>query len=146
MQAALSGVREMSIFNVHDKYWDRARETTRLLNEELGCRTTLYGLENLDVLKEQIYDSDLLANATEVGMTPQEEWTYIPDASFFKPGMLVTDVIYAPPKTKFLKLAEEAGCDIMNGFPMMLFQGAEAFRLWTGQDMPIAHMKEYLHI
>lgn len=146
VQAALSGVREMSIFNVHDKYWDRARETTRLLNEELGCRTTLYGLENLDVLKEQIYDSDLLANATEVGMTPQEEWTYIPDASFFKPGMLVTDVIYAPPKTKFLKLAEEAGCDTMNGFPMMLFQGAEAFRLWTGQDMPIAHMKEYLHI
>jgi len=146
VQAALSGAREMSIFNIHDKYWERVKETTRLLNEELGCPTTLYGLEDLDRLKEEILDSDLLANATEVGMTPQKEWTYIPDISFFRPGMLVTDVIYAPSKTKFLKMAEEAGCDTMNGFPMMLFQGAEAFQLWIGQDMPIAHMKEYLHI
>ncbi len=146
VQAALAGVREMSIFNIHDKYWPRVRETTELLNKRLGCPTKLYGLEDLDALKREIWDSDLLANATEVGMTPQKEWTYIPDVSYFKPGMLVTDVIYAPPQTLFLKMAREAGCETMNGFPMMLFQGAEAFRLWTGRDMPIAHMKEFLKI
>ncbi len=146
IQSALSGAAEISIFNIHDKYWSRVQETTRLLNSDLGCRTSLHGLEDLDLLKREMHDSDIVANATEVGMTPQKEWTYIPDASFFRPGQLVTDVIYSPPKTKFLKLAEEAGCETMNGFPMMLFQGAEAFRLWTGLEMPIAHMKEFLHI
>ncbi|MCD8241514.1 MAG: shikimate dehydrogenase [Lachnospiraceae bacterium] len=146
VQAALAGIREMLIFNIHDKYWPRVRETTALLNERLGCQTKLYGLEDLDALKREIWDSDLLANATALGMTPQMEGTYIPDGSYFKPGLLVTDVIYAPPQTLFLKMAREAGCDTMNGFPMMLFQGAEAFRLWTGQDMPIAHMKEFLKI
>ncbi len=146
VQAALSGVREMSIFNMHDKYWPRAGETTAMLNGELGCRTTLFGLEHLDALKREIWSSDLLVNATEVGMTPQPERTYIPDISFFRPDALVVDIIYAPAKTLFLKMAEQAGCKTMNGFPMMLFQGAEAFRLWTGQDMPIAHMKEFLKI
>ncbi|MCD8122808.1 MAG: shikimate dehydrogenase [Clostridiales bacterium] len=146
VQAALSGVREISIFNIHDQHWTRAQETTALLNGQLNCRATLYDLENLDALKREIYDSDLFANATGVGMASQKEWTYIPDPGYFKPGMLVTDVIYSPPKTLFLRMAEEAGCDTMNGFPMMLFQGAEAFRLWTGQDMPIEHMKEFLKI
>ena len=44
------------------------------------------------------------------------------------------------------KMAKEAGCKTMNGLGMMLFQGAAAFRLWTGQDMPIEHMKEVLNI
>ncbi len=146
IELALRGVKEISIFNLHDRYWERVIETTRILNEELNTKATLFELENLDALKQEIWASDLLVNATEVGMTPQKEWTYIPDISFFKPGMMVVDVIYAPPKTLFLKMAEQAGCKTMNGLPMMLFQGAEAFKLWTGQDMPIEHMKEFLDI
>ncbi len=146
IEAALKGAREISIFNIKDKYWGRVEETTRILNQELNCPTTLYDLSDLSCLKEQIYDSDLLANATEVGMTPQPPNTYMPDKSYFRPGMLVTDVIYSPPKTLFLEMAEEAGCKTMNGLPMMLFQGAEAFRLWTGHEMPIQHMKSYLGI
>ena len=45
-----------------------------------------------------------------------------------------------------LKLAREAGCKTMNGMGMLLFQGAAAFRLWTGKEMPIAHMKKVLGI
>ncbi len=146
VQAALSGAEELTIFNVKDQHWANAEETADMLNTRLHCKTTLIDLADLDALKASIHASDLLANTTSVGMTPQKPWTYIPDISYFKPGALVTDVIYAPPKTKFLEMAEEAGCPIINGFPMMLFQGAEAFRLWTGQDMPIAHMKKYLGI
>ena len=43
-------------------------------------------------------------------------------------------------------MAKEAGCKNMNGFGMMLFQGAAAFQLWTGKEMPIEHMKEVLGI
>ena len=146
VQAALDGAGEISVFNARDPFWGRAEETVAMLNRETGCKVNLYDLADLDKLKEEIYDSDICTNATGVGMKPQEGITYIPDASYFKPGMVVTDVIYAPLETEFLRLAKEAGCKTMNGLGMMLFQGAAAFKLWTGQDMPIEHMKEVLHI
>ncbi len=145
IQSALSGAAEISIFNIHDSFWERACDTAKLLNSELGCRAKLYDLEDRELLEREIKDSDIVANATNLGMTPQAEMCPVPDGTYFRPGQLVTDVVYSPPKTKFLWLAEKAGCEIMNGFPMMLFQGAEAFRLWTGEEMPIAHMKEFLH-
>ncbi len=146
VQAALSGVAEVSIFNRQDEFWTRATETTALLNQRLACKTTLFHLEDLQALKREIHSSDILVNATNVGMAELAGQTYIPDLGFFKPGMLVVDVIYAPPKTLFLEMAEQAGCSIINGSPMMLYQGAEAFRIWTGQDMPIDHMKRFLNI
>ncbi len=146
IQSALAGLCEISIFNPKDGYWDRVCDTTHLLNTELNCKANLYDLADLAKLKEEIYDSDILVNGTAVGMSPQKPNTYIPDESYFKPGMLVYDVIYAPRETKFLKLARQAGCTTMNGLSMMLFQGAESFKLWTGHEMPIYHMKEYLGI
>ena len=62
---------------------------------------------------------------------------------FFRPELIVVDVPYSPLETK---MAKEVGCKTMNGLGMMLFQGAAAFKLWTGQDMPIEHMKEVLNI
>ena len=41
-------------------------------------------------------------------------------------------------------MAESVGCQILNGFPMMLYQGAAAFKLWTGEDMPVEHIKEVM--
>lgn len=146
VQAALDGVAEISVFNRKDSYWNRAEDTVAMLSERTDCRLALYDLADLDRLKEEIHDSYLAANATGVGMKPLEGQTYIPDKSFFRAGMVVTDVIYAPEETEFLRLAKEAGCRTMNGLGMMLFQGAAAFRLWTGRDMPIQHMKEVLGI
>lgn len=65
---------------------------------------------------------------------------------FFRPELIVVDVPYSPLETKMRKMAKEVGCKTMNGLGMMLFQGAVAFKLWTGQDMPIEHMKEVLNI
>ena len=47
-------------------------------------------------------------------------------------------------ETAFLKLARQAGCPTMNGLGMVLFQGAESFRLWTGMEMPIDAVKAVL--
>lgn len=146
VQAALEGAREISVFNIKDRYWHRAEETVAMLNEKTDCRVTLHDLGDLAALKAEIHDSYLVTNATGVGMKPLEGQTYIPDKSFFRPGMIVTDVVYEPHETEFLRLAREAGCHTMNGLSMMLFQGAAAFRLWTGRDMPIPHMKEVLGI
>ena len=146
VQAALDGVKEISIFNARDKFWDNAVETVKKINENTECKAALYDLADLDKLKEEMEDSYLFTNATGVGMKPLEGQTYIPDKSFFRPDLIVIDIVYFPRETALLKMAKEAGCKTMNGLGMMLFQGSAAFELWTGQPMPIEYMKEILDI
>lgn len=146
VQAALDGVAEMSIFNIKDKFWANAEETVKKINEKTECKVALFDLADLDKLKAEIEDSYLFANATGMGMKPLEGQTYIPDKSFFRPDLIVTDVVYSPRETAMLKMAKEVGCKTMNGLGMMLFQGAAAFEMWTGKEMPIEHMKQVLDI
>ena len=146
VQAALDGVAEMSIFNANDKFWPRAEHNVQIINEKTKCKATLHKLEDLDDLKSEIASSVLFANATCVGMKPLEGQTYIPDKSFLRPDLIVTDVVYAPTETALLKMAKEVGCKTMNGMGMMLFQGAAAFKIWTGREMPIDYMKKVLDI
>ena len=146
IQAALDGVREISIFNIQDKFWDNAKETVKKINENTSCKANLYDLADLDKLKEEIEDSFIFVNATGMGMKPLEGQTYIPDKSFFRPDLIVVDIVYSPRETEMLKMAKEVGCKTMNGLGMMLFQGSAAFELWTGEPMPIQHMKEFLGI
>lgn len=145
IQAALDGVGEISIFNSRDAAWERGEKTVRQIRENTGCKANLYDLADLDRLKAEMADSVLFANATNVGMKPLEGKTYIPDPSFFRPELVVTDVVYSPRETKMLEMARQAGCRTMNGIGLMLFQGARAFRLWTGREMPVAYLKELLY-
>ena len=146
VQAALDGVKEISIFNRKDEFYERAQKTVKDINEKTNCKATLYDLEDLDKLKEEIASSYIFTNATGMGMKPLEGQTYIPDKSFLREDLIVTDVVYAPTETALLKMAKEVGCKTLNGFPMMLFQGAAAFKVWTNQDMPIEHVKEVMGI
>lgn len=146
IQAALDGVKEISIFNVKDQFWANAEETVKKINENTNCKAQLFDLDDKEALRREIADSYLLANATGVGMKPLEGQTWLPDTSYLRKDLIVTDTVYSPVKTKFLEMAEEVGCKRMNGFGMMLFQGAAGFKMWTGQDMPIEHMKEVLGI
>lgn len=142
IQAALDGVKEISIFNIHDKFWANAEETVRKINEKTDCKATLYDLDDKEKLREEMADSYIFVNGTGVGMKPLEGMSVVPDKSFFRPELIVIDVPYSPLETKMRSMAKEVGCKTMNGLGMMLFQGAAAFKLWTGKDMPIEHMKE----
>lgn len=146
VQAALDGVKEISIFNIHDSFWEAAERTVQVIRENTDCVVNLYDLDDKEKLREEIADSYLFAQATGVGMKPMEGQSVVPDKSFFRPGLIVTDTIYSPRETALLKMAKEVGCKTMNGLGMMLFQGDAAFHLWTGKHMPIDHMKEVLDI
>ena len=146
IQAALDGVAEISIFNRKDEFWANAEETVRKINEKTNCKAQLFDLADLDKLKEEIASSYLFTNATGMGMKPLEGQTYIPDKSILRPDLIVSDVVYYPRETELLRMAKEVGCKTMNGLGMMLFQGAAAFKMWTGEDMPIEYMKEKLDI
>lgn len=145
IQAALDGVKEISIFNRRDEFFERAEKTVRDINEKTNCKAVLYDLDDKEALKREIADSVILTNATGIGMKPHIGETYI-EKDMLRPELIVSDVVYAPAKTRLLEIAEEVGCPIINGTGMMLFQGAESFKLWTGEEMPIEHMKEFLGI
>ena len=141
MQAALDGVREISIFNKQDGFIDRVLNNIDKINTNTNCKAAFYPLEDQVALRREIADSVLLCNATNVGMGKLEGQCLIPDDSFLYPELHVFDVLYAPAETALLKMAREKGCHTMNGIHMMIYQGAAAFKLWTRQDMPIDYIK-----
>ena len=144
IQAALDGVKEISIFNASDAFFHRAEENAAKINANTGCVAHAYPLEDADRLRAEIAESALLANATSVGMGKLEGVSLITDPTMLRPGLICTDVIYSPEESAFLKLAREKGCPTMNGLGMLLYQGAESFRLWTGEEMPIDAVKAVL--
>jgi len=77
----------------------------------------------------------LLVNCTNVGMSPNINETPI-HKIYFHSGMTVFDVIYNPGETKFLREAAKAGCRVRNGLLMLLYQGLESFKYWTGTGAP----------
>ena len=98
-----------------------------------------------DLLKREIADSDILSNATRLGMAPYEDQSIIDGLDVLRPDLIVTDVVYAPAETKLLKQAKAAGCRTFEGLGMLLFQGAEAYRLYTGGTMPVDEIKDLLY-
>lgn len=143
VQCALDGAREISVFNVKDAFFDRAQETFEKIKKEApGCILNIFDLADEDKLKEEIAASDILLNATRVGMHPLEDKTAVTDTSVFRKDLVVVDCIYNPAKTRFLADAEAAGCKTINGLGMLLWQGAECFNLYTGLEMPTAEVEE----
>lgn len=77
--------------------------------------------------------SDYIVNTTNLGMTPNVDTVAI-DTSLLEARHFVSDVVYAPLETRLLREAEARGCKTMNGIWMLVYQGLEAIRIWTGQD------------
>lgn len=141
VQAALDGVSKINIFSIKDMFWERAERMVATVNESTNCTATLYELGNDDILGAAISESSILTNATPVGMAPNIDNCIIRDKNMLRENLIVSDIIYNPMETKLLKMAKEQGCATFNGLYMLLYQGAEAFKIWTGHDMPIDDIK-----
>lgn len=94
-------------------------------------------------------EADIFCDATKGSLAchPLEDLSNIPDPSYFRKDLIVTDTVYAPRETVMMKQAKEAGCErVYNGMSMMLFQALIAIKLYTGKDTPVDYMKEKLGI
>lgn len=142
VQAALDGMKEIRVFNRKSPTFDRLSAIAVQLNRRTDCVVTVHPLEDTEDLRASIADSDILTNATNIGMAPHTDACPIPDASFLRPELIVSDIIYNPRQTKLLQMASEIGCPFFNGLYMLLYQGAASFELWTGREMPVELIKE----
>ena len=142
-QAALDGAERLYIAaRPASRFHARSERLVQSITERTPCRASLIDIENTDIFAEAVQASTLLVNATPVGMEPDTDHSLIQDPSLFHNRLVVSDIIYSPRKTRLLKQAEEAGCRVFNGMYMLLYQGAEAFRLWTGREMPTEKIRE----
>lgn len=142
VQGALDGVSEISVFNRKGASYERAERLIETLKDSSSCKIKLYDIADKALLKKEIMESKLLTNGTSVGMAPNTHDSIITDISLLHKDLIVSDVIYNPRETAFLKLAKELGCTTYNGLGMLLYQGAEAFRIWTGHEMPVDIIKQ----
>ncbi|AET59232.1 shikimate dehydrogenase [Paenibacillus terrae HPL-003] len=147
IEAARAGLAEISIFARNDQFFARAEENVRIINEDMKhtqVKANIYPLEDQEQLREEIRTSHIFANGTGVGMKPLEGKSVIEDVSMLRSDLIVTDVVYSPAKSKLMEQAQSVGATAINGLGMMLWQGALAFELWTGQEMPVSYIKEQL--
>ena len=80
----------------------------------------------------------LIINCTTMGMKHSSQEGQSPLSLEAIPrGVLVYDLVYNPWPTPLLKLAQKAGADILGGLPMLVYQGAASFKLWTGREAPV---------
>lgn len=86
---------------------------------------------------------DLVVNCTSVGLEGSGTEGESPLPGRLIPRQaLVCDLVYNPPETALLRLAEEAGARTLGGLPMLVYQGAASFELWTGEPAPVNIMME----
>lgn len=146
VQCALDGAKEIAIFNKKDAFFARTLETAERIRQAVpSCVVNVYDIDDVQKMTECISTSDLLVNATIVGMKPMETESVVKDLSALRPGLWVSDIVYNPEETKLLKDAKEAGCTCVGGKGMLIWQGASAFKLYTGKEMPVEEVKELLY-
>lgn len=138
VQSALDGAREIAIFNIKDAFFTRAQETAQKIKaEKPDCAVQVCDLADTALLAREIATAEILVNATLSGMAPHEDTTAIPDPSVFREDLVVCDAVYNPKETRMMREAREAGVKtIVSGSGMLLWQGAAALTLYTGEQMP----------
>jgi shikimate dehydrogenase len=85
--------------------------------------------------------ADLLLNCTSAGSAGFDSESPVP-FDLIRSGMLVCDLIYDPAETALMAAARKRGATVLGGLPMLVYQGAASFELWTGQEAPIDVMFE----
>lgn len=142
VQCAIDGARELSIFKRQDASFSRTLEIVEKIRASVpDCVVNVYDTADVAKMTAEILDSDILVNGTIVGMTPMDAETPVKDVAAFHKDLVVCDIVYNPIETRLLKEAKAAGCKCVGGKGMLLWQGVSAFKLFTGQDMPVEEVK-----
>lgn len=121
-----------------------AQKLAEDLNHYYPGLCTGLDISQKDILEPETNSADLVLNLTGLGMGSHIDETPL-DKSWFRPGQMCYDAIYNPEQTRFLREAQEMGCQTLNGLGMVIYQGLEQIKLWTGVDAPAEIMYEALN-
>lgn len=113
---------------------NRSIERGRSLADAFNC--DFLALSDLNRPGRNVWpDFDIIVQCTSVGLVGKQAAPLVPD-SFFKKDMTVMDTVYRPLLTPFMLSAKEAGCRLVSGSEMLLFQGVSQLEWWLGREVP----------
>ncbi len=99
--------------------------------------------DSISKISSSLKDADILINTTPLGMHPNVEGS-VASSDDMHENLVVFDAVYNPHETLLLKEAAKAGAKPVYGIKMLLYQGAESFKIWTGSEPPIDVMENAL--
>lgn len=112
----------------------------KLLEKTVGKKVASGSLSISDI-QRNLQDSDILINATSVGMKPKPQESPVP-IKLLRRDLSVMDIVYNPIETRLIKDAKSMGAVVIGGIEMLIYQGAASFEIWTGKSAPIQVMKK----
>ena len=138
VECALEGAAQVTIIN---RTKEKAEELAQVLTEHTKARAIGLKWESEQKIPA---DTDILINATSIGLMPDADAKPDIDYDSISSEMVVSDVVFNPAETLFLKEAAARGAKTVNGLGMLACQGALNFTLWTGVEAPLEIMEETL--
>ena len=138
VEAALAGAARITVVN-RDR--SRGAELVALLNERTPAQAELVVWDGVQRVPD---GTDIVINATSVGLFPDVDARLELEAGDLRPGMMVADVIPNPPRTRLIRDAEARGATTLDGIGMLVQQGAAGIGHWTGVDVDPAVMRRAL--
>ena len=130
-QLAHSGINSLTVIN---RDLAKAEELTSNI-KNTGILSDLK-YDNMDNLILQAQQTDILINTTPLGMKGYPDQNPILHADEIPEDIIVNDIVYNPIETNLIKEAKEAGAKTVNGVKMLIYQAAEAIKIWTGKEAP----------
>ena len=118
----------------------KAKKLADVLHREFDKRIIGKDLST-KIIGEELRDTDILVNATSVGMHPNVNQSLVPPNSL-KTDLYVMDIVYNPLDTKLMQDAKAAGAKVISGIEMLLHQGAASFEIWTNRQAPVKVMEQ----
>ena len=117
---------------------NRTTEKAKILAKEFNVKFD--GMENI---KQLVKNNEIMINTTSVGMAPNTNESIINGNDLIK-GKIVMDIVYKPIETKLIKLAKKAGCKVITGDRMLVYQAIRPFKLWTNHNPDFKLMESAL--
>lgn len=138
VELALAGASHITVVN-------RSRDTGQTLVDLLNGKTpTSAELHLWNGTVAVPRDTDIVINATSIGLYPNVDQRLDLDLDSLHPGMVVADGIHNPPRTHLIRSAEARGCRVLDGLGMLVNQGVIGIKYWTGIDVDAAVMRRAL--
>jgi len=128
VEAALAGATSITVVN---RDAGRGWTLAALLSERTPAEAELITWNRTFAVPE---DTDIVINATSIGLFPDVDARLDLDPDTLRPGMVVADIIPNPPRTPLIREAEARGCTVLDGLGMLVNQGAIGVRHWTGVE------------
>jgi shikimate dehydrogenase len=137
---AFSLVQEVGELAILNRTARKAKELAEALGR-ISDKEVVGGALSSDTIAANLRDSDVLINATNIGMHPAANQSIVPP-QWLRSNLTVMDIVYNPVETKLARDAKAAGARVISGVEMLIYQGASSFEIWTGRLAPIEVMRK----